>query len=167
MLEQVFQEPKFRVHCLGGLNIVEVGSGTDISPVNRKTRALIGYLSIVAKPVARERLASLLWGDRGDEQARASLRQAIYELRSMVGSDHLLKVERDTVSVTDGVVTDVAAILAAARSRDLQQLADSLSEWRGSFFEDLPSIDPSFDSWVESERVCVQEKSRRGRNGGG
>jgi DNA-binding SARP family transcriptional activator len=157
MLERIFREPEFRVCCLGGLKLVEASSGTDLTPTSRKTRALIGYLCIVGKPIGRERLASLLWGDRGDEQARASLRQAIYELRSLLGGDRLLKVERDTVAVAEGVGTDVDAITAAARSGDLEHLGRALSEWRGDFFEDLPSIDPSFDTWLQSERLRVQE----------
>ena len=79
MLERVFREPKFHVRCLGPLILTEIGNGTDLTPAGRKTRALLGYLCLVGMPVARERLASLLWGDPGDEQARASLRQAIYE----------------------------------------------------------------------------------------
>ncbi len=155
MLERIFQEPKFRVCCLGAIKLVEAGSGTDMTPTSRKTRALLGYLCIVGKPVGRERLASLLWGDRGDEQARASLRQAIYELRSLLGGDNLLKVERDTIAAGDDVGTDIAEILAAAQSGDLEQLGQSLSEWRGDFFEELPSIDPTFDSWLQSERPRV------------
>ncbi|MGH6878516.1 MAG: BTAD domain-containing putative transcriptional regulator [Rhizomicrobium sp.] len=158
MLKRTFQEPEFRVCCLGGLKLVEAGSGTDMTPASRKARALIGYLCIAGKPVGRERLAALLWGDRGEEQARASLRQAIYELRSLLGGDHLLRVERDTVAVCDDVGTDVAAITAAAQSGNLDELTKALSEWRGDFFEDLPSIDPSFDAWLQSERVRVQER---------
>jgi DNA-binding SARP family transcriptional activator len=157
MLERVFQEAKFRVCCLGGLKLMEVSSGTDMTPTSRKARALIGYLCIVGKPVGRERLASLLWGDRGDEQARASLRQTIYELRSLLGGDRLLRMERDTVAIGEDVSTDMAAIIAAAQSGDLEQLSLVLSEWRGDFFEDLPSIDPSFDAWLQSERLRVQE----------
>jgi len=157
MLERAFREPSFRLCCLGRLRLLEAGSGTDMTPTGRKTRALIGYLCIVGKPVGRERLASLLWGDRGDEQARASLRQAIYEVRSMLGGDRLLKLERDTVVIGDDVNTDMDAITAAAQSGDLQQLSHALSEWRGDFFEDMPSIDESFDTWLQAERHRVQE----------
>ncbi|HEY2445602.1 MAG TPA: BTAD domain-containing putative transcriptional regulator [Rhizomicrobium sp.] len=157
MLKKAFHEPKFLVCCLGSFKLVEAGSGTDMTPTGRKTRALIGYLCIVRKPIGRERLASLLWGDRGDEQARASLRQAIYEVRSMLGGDRLLRMERDTVAIGEDVGTDMAAITAAAQSGDLQQLSHALSEWRGDFFEDLPSIDETFDTWLQAERHRVQE----------
>ncbi len=157
MLQRNHQGPKFRVFCLGCFRLVDAIGGADITPASRKTRALIGYLCIVGKPVGRERLASLLWGDRGDEQARASLRQAIYELRSVPGGDRLLRADRDTVEVGEEVSTDLALITAAAQSGDLEQLIHWLSECRGDLLEDLPSIDPSFDAWLQSERLRVQE----------
>src|SRR5215469_337894 len=157
MLERSFQNPKFFVCCLGRFRLLEAGSGADMTPTGRKTRALIGYLCIVEKPVGRERLASLLWGDRGDEQARASLRQTIYEVRSMLGGERLLRMDRDTVAIGEEVGTDVAAITTAAQSGDLEQLSHALSEWRGDFFEDLPSIDESFDTWLQAERHRVHE----------
>jgi DNA-binding SARP family transcriptional activator/TolB-like protein len=157
MLERVFREPKFYVRCLGPLTLTEIGNGTDLTPTGRKTRALLGYLCLVGMPVARERLASLLWGDRGDEQARASLRQAIYELRSTIDGDRVLKLERETVAAGEDVGTDVAFILATAQQGNLEQLAQILSEWRGEFLEDLGSIDSSFDEWLQSERLRVQE----------
>lgn len=158
MLERVFKEPKFRVRCLGRVRLVETGSGVDVTPTSRKTRALIGYLCVVQKPVERERLASLLWGDRGDDQARASLRQAIYELRSATGGVRLLKVEREAISIGEDVGTDVAEIIAAAQSNDLKQLSLALSEWRGDLLQDLPTIDSTFDLWLQTERLQVQER---------
>jgi tetratricopeptide (TPR) repeat protein len=47
----------------------------------RKTRALLAYLALpLGRPHARETIASLLWSDRGEKQAHASLRQALLEL---------------------------------------------------------------------------------------
>ncbi|HLY05816.1 MAG TPA: BTAD domain-containing putative transcriptional regulator [Rhizomicrobium sp.] len=155
MLQKVIGEPEFRVRCLGGLSLVEVRSGTDMTPAKRKLRALLAYLCIEQKPVGRERLATLLWGDRGDEQARASLRQTIYELRSPLGGDRLLRTEGDTVAIGERVSTDIEAIETAAQSGDLERLRAALSEWRGEILEDLSSIDAAFDTWLETARVHI------------
>ena len=58
---------------------------------SRRARALLGYL-LLAPPggATRERLSGLLWSDRGEEQARASLRQCLLELRK-----ELLEAELD------------------------------------------------------------------------
>lgn len=157
MLQKAIGEPEFRVRCLGGLHLVEVRSGTDMTPAKRKPRALLAYLSLEKVPVGRERLAALLWGDRGDEQARASLRQTLYELRSPLGGDRLLRTEGDTVAIGESVSTDIAVILTAAQSGDLEQLRRALSEWRGEILEDLSSIDSAFDAWLETARPHILE----------
>jgi DNA-binding SARP family transcriptional activator len=53
-----------------------------VRPRTRKARALLAILVLAApQPVARARIASLLWSRRGEEQARGSLRQALHELQ--------------------------------------------------------------------------------------
>src|SRR5437762_10532524 len=52
----------------------------------RKTQALLVYLALGPKAsYPRAELATLLWGDTGDPQARGSLRQALAALREAVG----------------------------------------------------------------------------------
>ena len=55
---------------------------------------------------SRDRLAGTLWSDRGDEQARGSLRKALSALRSAVGADAFV-IDRDSVAVReDALVVD-------------------------------------------------------------
>ena len=54
----------------------------------KKNRALLAVLALSpGQAMTRERLASLLWGDRGEEQARNSLRQSLAVLRKELGPD--------------------------------------------------------------------------------
>ncbi len=46
----------------------------------------------------RQRLSHLLWSDRNEEQARGSLRQALAELRKLLGEPSPLRAERDTIA---------------------------------------------------------------------
>jgi DNA-binding SARP family transcriptional activator len=49
-----------------------------LSISSRKGRALLAYVAMQPEPtVSREQLATLLWGDRFDTQARQSLRQCL------------------------------------------------------------------------------------------
>ena len=71
----------------------------------------------------RERLAGLLWSDRGEEQARASLRQTLAELRGLPVGEALAIARRD-VSLIDGALdSDIAHVISAARSGDLARLS--------------------------------------------
>lgn len=62
-------------------------TGKALSLPTRKTRALLAYLAVNAdRPQQRDRLMALLWGDRGERQARHSLNQALMAIRRL-GSD--------------------------------------------------------------------------------
>ena len=62
-----------RVHLLGPMTITIEGRPVAIAA--RKTRALLGYLALrEGIEVGRGVLTGLLWGDRSEGQARASLR---------------------------------------------------------------------------------------------
>jgi DNA-binding SARP family transcriptional activator len=66
---------------LGGFELRQAG-GRVIDPSGQKDRALLAFLalpSLTSHP--REKLASLLWSDRGDQQARDSLKHSLTRLR--------------------------------------------------------------------------------------
>ena len=76
-----------------GLFAVRDAEGADLTPRRRKGCALLVYLAAHAgEDVSRERIAALLWSDRGEEQARGSLRQCLYELRGLGALHQLLHV---------------------------------------------------------------------------
>src|SRR4051812_5682905 len=103
-----------RVTVLDRFAVADAAGG-EMTPKSRKARALAAYVILTGAPVGRERLKGLLWGDRGDEQAAASLRQALYELRDLAaGPTPALVVSRDQVAPGEGVQTDIAELIASA-----------------------------------------------------
>jgi DNA-binding SARP family transcriptional activator len=61
---------RLTLQLLGGFAI-RPGSGQGLSLGTRKAQALIAYLAVPpGRAHTRDKLASLLWGDTGDEQAR-------------------------------------------------------------------------------------------------
>jgi DNA-binding SARP family transcriptional activator len=88
-----------KLRLLGGFEL-QSGEGSDSTPLGRKVRALLACLALspeVSWP--REKLMALLWSDRAEEQARASLRQALTELRQALGEPSPLRTEQDMVSL--------------------------------------------------------------------
>src|SRR5205823_13307735 len=66
---------------LGGFQ-ARLAGGEVLALPAKKIQALLTYLALrPGQAHWRDHLASLLWGDRADEQARKSLRQAVYVLR--------------------------------------------------------------------------------------
>lgn len=65
-----------------------------------RQRALLSYLaSQPSLSETRERLATLIWSDSGDERARQSLRQALSNLRRELGALDPLRGRRKVVSL--------------------------------------------------------------------
>ncbi len=125
----------------------------------KKTRGLLALLAF-SPSVARERLANLLWSDRGDVQARSSLRQALASLRKDLGPAHAScvtiddeRVSLDPVHVeTDAVVFQELASLEKADS-----LRAALSLYRGPLLEDTTINDPAFEEWITSKRAALHD----------
>ncbi len=135
-------------------------SDADVRPHGRKTAAILAFVaSQERRSASRVKLADLLWSDRGPDQARASLRQAIAELRAAdpTLADALI-ISRDSLSLSAGsITTDAEQIASAAACGDMNRLAQLLEEIDGGFLDDLNGLSPGFDEWLQVERVRQQE----------
>ena len=76
-----------RVRLLGPMAVTS--HGMPIGIASKKSRALLAYLVLRdGAEISRNVLTGLLWGERSEGQARASLRQGLSELRAaLAGSD--------------------------------------------------------------------------------
>jgi DNA-binding SARP family transcriptional activator len=109
-------------------------NGCEVSLSGRKARAIIVYLvAHESRRIPRERLMALLWGDRGQLQARNSLRQSLAEIRR--ACENLLSAEREQVWIDAAILEKNSATFVG-----------------GQFAEDLNHITPEFDDWLTSER---------------
>jgi TolB-like protein/DNA-binding SARP family transcriptional activator len=137
-------------------------SGQALELTTRKAWALLAYLALhPERPITRERLAGLLWGGRFDEQARASVRQTLYQLRRALceQSTELLRAERDTVSLRgEKIDVDVLRLDELIRSDRAENLAEVGSLYRGVLLDGLEAVDPAFDEWLLAERARLQDR---------
>jgi len=80
---ETYESTGLILRLLGTLTL-EDDQGHQIKVANRKACGLLAYLALNDKATeTRERLAGLLWSDRSEEQARASLRQCLKQLRTI------------------------------------------------------------------------------------
>ena len=93
---------KLSLELLGGFRL-QTDAGEPVPLTTRKAQALLAYLALhPGQAHARAKLAALLWGDRGEAQARDSLRQALSLVRkalSGVGVQPLIAHD-DSVTLT-------------------------------------------------------------------
>ncbi len=146
---------RLQLTLLGGFQArLEPGKLLDISA--KKTRGLLAYLALPpGREHSRDKLMGLLWSDRGDKQARSSLRQALTELSQEFGSDgaSLLVKGRDTLAL-DPNATEVDAVLfeQLASSEDHGELRRAAALYAGELLEGFGIRDQAFEDWLANER---------------
>lgn len=139
-----------RLVTLGSLRLVDAG-GRDVAHGHRKLLALLAYLARRgSRAIAREELATLMWGERREENARASLRQALFQLKRALGD--VLEVAPDSVSLrTDGLVVDAFEVEAAVSAGNYR---DAALSWNGAFLAGAEDAGgESYRVWLEAERA--------------
>ena len=110
--------------------------GSAIALKNKKAQALLVYLALTGQPQTREHLATLLWGDRFDEQARNSLRQALFALRKSVG---------------EGVVTGDDPLVLASEALAVDDTDNPLPGFSAGADE--------FDTWLDRYRDALNDRA--------
>ena len=140
---------------LGGFH-ARVAGGAPIAIANRKTRALLAYLSLPpGRPHSRQALVSLLWADRAEKQAQASLRQALVELNRALEtavSAYLIK-DRDTLTLDPGLVQVDAAVFEDLAARtDIGALERAATLYAGDLLQGFDIRDPAYEEWLLFER---------------
>lgn len=147
-------KPALTLHLLGPMRLS--ANGQDLEVPSRKARSLLAYLARrqdIAVP--RETLCGLLWGDRGEEQARASLRQTLSALRKALGdqASFALAATHDSVILhSNAISTDVGQLERAAKSQSTEELQAASELYRGDLLEGLSLDEPAFEQWVSGER---------------
>ena len=122
-----------------------------LTPPRKILRALVALLAL-APPAGwpRDELTNLLWGERDTEQARASLRQALAELRRILGSSSL-STDRETAVFEPLVVSiDVVEFTKLSKAEELEEAA---ALYRGELLEGVSLPGGAFADWLLVERT--------------
>ncbi len=115
--------------------------------IGSKPLALLTFLALEPGPHRREELAALLWGDAPEEAARASLRQALAQLRPLLGPD--LQADRHQIGLCRPVPSDVERFLAAADRSAAEAAQFEVPRFLGGF--SLRGAG-AFDEWAARTR---------------
>jgi len=105
--------------------------------------------------LSRERLATLLWPDRIDRQARQNLRQCLASLRQDLAglADELLAIDGETVGIRDVVIVDARQLCKLSGADKAVVLEHAAALYRGQFLADLAMAGEEFCDWASSERA--------------
>lgn len=149
---------RFHVHLLGSCRVARVVTGEEVVFKTRKTRLLLGLLLLSpGQRMNREQLASLLWDPAPETLARSSLRQALRELREVLGPEGEDAVEADRFSVglkAAAFDVDVRRFreLIGMAPHDQNALLSAAALWQGELFGPAQPSAPVFEAWLQIER---------------
>ncbi|WP_237072484.1 SARP family transcriptional regulator [Pseudaestuariivita rosea] len=152
-------EPAMKMFLFGPFTVLDA-NGDDITPKSKKSRAILAMLAVAPRGSrTRVWLRHKLWSDSGEDQASASLRQALLDIRRAFGdiADDVVQADKNTVSLNmDAIDVDALALLDPNRQADEDgQTSFSPTE---HFLEGLEVKDPEFDDWLISERQIWQRR---------
>ena len=102
---------RLKLTLLGGFQ-AQLDAGAALVLPTRKTQALLAYLALpLGQAHPREKLATLLWGDMPDAQARGNLRHALSRIRKALPKSARPGMVLDGPSVAlDPSVVDVDVV---------------------------------------------------------
>jgi DNA-binding SARP family transcriptional activator len=140
---------------LGGFEL-RLASGEAIDLPGQKDRALLAVLALrPGSSFSREKLAGLLWSDRGDAQARDSLKHSLSRLRQLFAFTTAQPVIADRHSVrfdASEVGVDVALFEQLSGDGTTAAWERAARLYRGDFLDGIAVRDPAFDDWLDVER---------------
>lgn len=150
-------DPQFQLQLLGGFALgLSSGPPDGIVISSKKARALLAYIAMQDPTrISRERLATLLWPDRIDRQARQNLRKCIASLRADLAShaDELLLIDGETIGLSGVLVVDAVLLRKLSNTDRIDELENAATLYRGQFLSDLAMEGEEFRDWAYCERA--------------
>jgi DNA-binding SARP family transcriptional activator/TolB-like protein len=142
---------------LGPLRVSREGRPVAL-PASRKVRALLAYVALAQKPVARGPLCELLWDVPNDP--RGELRWCLSKVRGLLddGANRRVHTPGDAVQLDlSQCLVDVLDVLRAVEAgletQSTERLEALAASFEGEFLESLAIDDsPAFTAWLTAQR---------------
>jgi TolB-like protein/Flp pilus assembly protein TadD len=148
-----------RLRLLGNFRVWREPEG-EVPIRSKKGQALLAFLALEgARRHSREKLATLLWGDRPEEQARHSLRQSVLSLRKTLGNGEppALLADGDTLALNpDAIEVDVRAFERLAAQDGPQILERAMALYTGDLLDGLNPRAEAFEAWRAGEATRLR-----------
>jgi TolB-like protein len=143
---------------LGGFEL-HLANGQAIE-LGQKDRALLAVLALPAGLThSRDKLANLLWSDRGDQQARDSLKHALTKLRQCLQSaGPVIIADRLSARLDPAALSiDVAEFERLVSDATPNGLERAMTLYRGDLLDGIGVRDPAFEDWLLIERQRLRQ----------
>ena len=121
---------RLQIRVLGELSVARDGKSLPL-PASKKTRALLAYLAVLARPVRRDHLCDLFWEIPDDP--RASLRWSLHKIRKITsGGGHECLVADNSRVFLDPQTIDLDFVrVSRLRPNEIEMLDTTVLESLG------------------------------------
>ncbi|GHO96423.1 transcriptional activator [Reticulibacter mediterranei] len=148
------------IHLLGPPEMQIAGSPFIVH--HFKPRALLFYLAATGRPHNRDHLASLLWSETTDSNARHSLRSSIYHLRQAFntrGIGDVLTGEGDVISLKPPPqMCDVVLFRQLLTEGSESALSRAITLYKGPLLQGFTLAEaPCFEEWRRDEAILLDQ----------
>lgn len=141
-----------RIDLFGSFSATD-SEGELIEGFGRKSMSLICVLALAnGLKATREKAAGLIWSDRSEDQARASLRQELAQMRRLCGADAVTADKQSIWLVPEQVSIDVLDFRAALNEDTSGTLETAVTLYKGALLDGHQSKSEGFEDWIEAER---------------
>jgi DNA-binding SARP family transcriptional activator len=151
---------RLRLSVLGPFRLE---ADAEIALPSRKAQALLAYLALSAgRPHRRDKLASLLWADRGDAAARHNLRQALSSIAKAIrpaSTDAAAMITNADRIAVDPAAFDVDAARLEGLVADAspEALLEAVKLCHGDLLDGLNLQAEPFEEWLTAQRSRFRE----------
>ncbi len=159
--DQMMQQQQIKTIRLLGDCQLKTQNNESVSIHGKKNTALFASILLdPARRINRGYAEALLWSQRSIEQAKASLRQCLSDLRRQLQSISNIELVTDRNEIAldlEDVFIDAELFVNAARADDLAARIAGVETYGGPFLGSLYIRDPSFEEWLNNQRLKYQE----------
>ncbi len=111
------------------------------------------YYLLISKFVSRDEISGFLWPEENNEVARRNLRNAIYQIKKVLGEDVILSPQKSTLKVNDALDIEVDVDMFV---EDPQK---NLSLYTGTFLQGIFLKDSeTYEYWLLKQRNFYKRK---------
>ncbi len=148
-----------RLITLGRLALVNEHGVEDQIGKRRRKLALLATLAMTKRPVSRDTLVDLFWGEQPEERARHSLSDALSHLRRVLGKDAIATRQAEIALTTEAALqVDAIEMLTAAAAGNHTRVVEL---YQGPFLDGVYIPDsPRFEHWLSRERARIERAAR-------
>src|SRR5688572_24122409 len=140
-----------RLVTLGRLALVDAHGIEEGSLKKRRRKlAVLAVLALERRPLSRDSLIEMFWGDQPEENARHSLSDALSHLRRLLGRDAISVRSAEVALDADALAVDAIEMIAAMEAGDF---ARALALYGGPLLDGVYiGGSPRFENWLDRER---------------